>query len=268
MRKLRNMFLATLVMIFILFPGVVWAGSDIQVFLDNRPVAFDPAPVNENGRVMVPMRAIFEALGSEVQWDEKTKSINATKDDIKILLFLGQTAAMVNGETVTLQAPAKLINNRTFVPLRFVAEALGCEVNWDGETKQISITSAAPPQPAAPKIRVARDLGDKIVYYINGKQAAEVKVAPSGDKDTVYYGDNWVLTVTHKYYSSVSGSRIFASYLEEPFTFRCYNASSMDELHFPTDKWRTDPKIRQDQKDAIEFVLDEIEARNKRIRGY
>ena len=244
--------------------------GDIRVTVDGQTLSFDVAPVNENGRVMVPMRAIFEALGAEIQWNGATNTIDATKDSTTILLTLGKQTATVNGKSVSLAAPAKLINGRTFVPLRFVAEALGCEVNWDAETKLISITSAPPPQATTPSIRVAKDEGNRIAYYINGKLVAEVKVAANGVKDNAYYGDDWVITVTQDFFSYTSkpvvgpGQVIF-TYLEKPFSYTCYNGSKGQVL-FPTNEWRTDPKIRQDQKDAMEFVLNEIEARNSRLR--
>lgn len=236
-------------------------GADsIKVILDGQTLSFDVAPVNENGRVMVPMRAIFEALGAEIQWNGNTKTITATKGSTTILLTIGKTTATVNGKSVSLAVPAKLMNERTFVPLRFVAEALGCDVNWAPETKLISITSAPPPQATTPSIRAAKDEGNRIAYYINGKLVAEVDQGPNGVRDTRYSGDGWSIVIK---YGNFAGPLTY-----EPVWYQCYNGSTEGPVYFPTNEWRTDPKIRKDQKDAIEFVLEEIEARNRKIRPY
>jgi hypothetical protein len=237
------------------------AGLDaggIRVTVDGQALFFDVAPVNENGRVMVPMRAIFEALGAEIQWNGATNTVTATKDATAILLTLGKQTATVNGETVSLAAPAKLINERTFVPLRFVAEALGSEVNWDAGTKLVSIASAPTPQATTPSIRIAKDEGNRMAYYINGKLAAEVEVGSNGVRGSVYSGDGWSIAIK---YGNFAGPLTY-----EPVWYQCFNGSTDGPVYFPTNEWRTDPKIRQDQKDAIEFVLEELEERNRKIR--
>jgi competence protein ComEC len=112
-----------------------------QVILDDKTLTFDVPPTIENDRTLVPLRAIFEALGANVQWDGVTQTVTATKDDIEIKLIIGGQAYK-NGAPVTLDVPAKIINDRTMVPLRFVSEAFGCQVAWDGSTQTITITSA------------------------------------------------------------------------------------------------------------------------------
>jgi len=288
MSRIRNRILILLVLISLFLQMFSFGAAaavnpnntdSIKVVLDGQTLSFEVPPVNENGRVMVPMRAIFEALGSEVYWCETTRSIHATKGDITIRLTLDQTDATVNGETVTLQAPAKLINSRTFFPLRFVAEALSCEVYWDGAAKLVTITSEKitseqtapapepePAKPAKPVIRYTKDEGNRIAYYINTDLVAEVAVSENGTKDKYYYGDDWYIYVSHEYFSyKNSFGQLSSSYMVEPFSYFCYNGSS-GQVYFPTDEWRTDPKIRQDQKDAMEFVLDDIEARNTKLR--
>ncbi len=111
-----------------------------QVILDGQAISFDVPPVIESGRTLVPLRAIFEALGSNIQWNGDTQTVTATKDSTEIKLIIGG-AAYKNGQPVTLDVPAKIIESRTMVPLRFVSEALGCQVNWDGATQTITISS-------------------------------------------------------------------------------------------------------------------------------
>jgi alpha-tubulin suppressor-like RCC1 family protein len=116
------------------------AQSQITVTLDGKPIAFDQPPIIENGRTLVPMRAIFEALGATVYWNGDTRTVTATRGDTTIVLTVGSAAALVNGKRTELDVPAKLVNSRTLVPARFVAESLDCKVDWNNDTRTVVIT--------------------------------------------------------------------------------------------------------------------------------
>jgi hypothetical protein len=111
----------------------------ITVIVNGTSVVFDQPPVINNGRTIVPMRAIFEALGVQVNWDGDTQTITATKDTTKIIVKIGNTQATVNGETKTLDVPAQIINNRTMVPVRFISESLGAKVYWAENSQTVTI---------------------------------------------------------------------------------------------------------------------------------
>lgn len=104
-----------------------------------RGLDFDVPPVIFAGRTLIPVRAVTRGLGATVDWDAETQTVTITRDGIKIILNLGSSQVTVNGETVTLDVPAELINNRTFVPIRFISETLGETVEWDPETGDINI---------------------------------------------------------------------------------------------------------------------------------
>ena len=114
--------------------------SVITVKVNGSSIAFDQPPVLENGRTLVPLRAIFEALGANVQWDGNTQTVMATKNGVIISLQIGSTQMYVNENVKTLDVPAKLINSRTLVPVRAISEAFGCTVDWDGNTQTVLIT--------------------------------------------------------------------------------------------------------------------------------
>ncbi|MFS0723387.1 stalk domain-containing protein [Paenibacillus sp. 1P07SE] len=116
--------------------------SEIQVVVDGERLAFQTAPFQQNGYTLVPMRTVFEALGAKVSWEPQTQTIFALKDGISISLSVGVKHAVVNGKTQQLDAPAQLLQGATMVPLRFVAEALGAEVAWDGAERTVRIRSA------------------------------------------------------------------------------------------------------------------------------
>ena len=113
----------------------------IKVVVDNQALEFDVPPVNVNNRVLVPFRAISEALGAVVSWDEVTKVVTAKKLDITIKLTIGDKIAYINNRPTTLDVAPQIINNRTLIPVRFISEAFGAEVGWDGTNQTVNISS-------------------------------------------------------------------------------------------------------------------------------
>ena len=101
----------------------------------------DQQPIIEGDRVLVPLRAIFEALDAEVEWDQETKTVTAQKGENTIQLTIGETAYTVNGEAKEMDVAAQLVNDRTLVPIRVVSESLACEVEWDGEGYIVDVST-------------------------------------------------------------------------------------------------------------------------------
>ena len=98
-----------------------------------------PAQIIDS-RTMVPLRAIFEALGASVEWDDATKTVTSVKGETTVKLTIGQASINVNGEDKALDVPAQIVDSRTLVPVRAIAESFGCEVGWDDPTKTVTIT--------------------------------------------------------------------------------------------------------------------------------
>ncbi|MBI5834373.1 MAG: PQQ-binding-like beta-propeller repeat protein [Armatimonadetes bacterium] len=120
-------------------------GSEIAVKLDGKWLALDPAPVMVGGRVMVPLRGIFEALRAEIKWEAATKVITATRGTTVVMLGVGSRNVSINGQVSALDVPAQLIGGSTYVPLRFVGQALGCAVVWYPDRNDVGLTSPAVP---------------------------------------------------------------------------------------------------------------------------
>ncbi len=117
--------------------------SEIRVVIDGQPLQFtDCQPMEADGRILVPLRGIFERLGASVDWDRSSQTIMATKNGLRVKLSIGQLDAMVNGNNVHMDVAAALVGGTTMVPLRFVSEALGGYVNWDQANHEVSITSS------------------------------------------------------------------------------------------------------------------------------
>ncbi len=125
------------------------AATDISVTVDGRLLTFDQPPLMQDGRVLVPLRGIFEALGAEVKWDAPSRTVSARSEKSQMTLPLGSRTATVDGRAVSLDVPAAVVGGRTVVPLRFVAEALGAQVLWEGAARRVSIASTGgSPAPA------------------------------------------------------------------------------------------------------------------------
>ena len=111
----------------------------IKIYIDNQLQNFAQQPVIESGTTLVPMRVCFEGLGATVDWNNNTQTVTSRRGNIEIKLSIGNRLAYVNGVTQTLSVPGKLVNGYTYIPLRFVGEALGDTVTWDGSTNTIKI---------------------------------------------------------------------------------------------------------------------------------
>lgn len=112
----------------------------ITVSYNNELISFDQKPLIENGRTLVPLRAIFEKLGASIDWNGETQTVVATKDNTTISLTINNTTATKNGETITLDVPAKIISGRTLVPVRFIADCFGVDVQWNGDIQRVILT--------------------------------------------------------------------------------------------------------------------------------
>ena len=137
--KRINLILICVTIIVSTFCFIANAEEDIRVLLNNTELTFDVTPKIIDGRTMVPMRAIFEAMGAKVEWDEETQTVVGTKENKKIILTIDNELAFIDGEAKTLDVPAKVVNGRTLVPVRFIAEALNCNVDWNGDTQTVII---------------------------------------------------------------------------------------------------------------------------------
>ncbi|HPR94669.1 MAG TPA: stalk domain-containing protein [Syntrophomonadaceae bacterium] len=140
----RRIFLL-LILLLILGVPVSTVQAAPAVVLNGQQLSFDVPPVIENGRTLVPLRAIFEAIGATVNWDDATQTVSASKGETSIQLKIGETSAIKNGTKITLDVPAMVIEGRSMVPLRFVVEAFDGVVGFDSEKGIITIHSNQKP---------------------------------------------------------------------------------------------------------------------------
>ncbi len=149
--------MTALVLILALLPAAAFAApaatAEIKVNYNQKAIQFpDQKPVISNKRTLVPIRPIAEGLGFKVEWNEKTRTVTIVKGTNNVSLVVSQKIAKRNGETITLDVPAQILNKRTVVPVRFIAEALDYQVDWEQATQTVKIAdkaTAANPTPAA-----------------------------------------------------------------------------------------------------------------------
>ena len=122
---------------------MTFAATEVTVKVDGKVISSDVAPQIISGRTMVPLRAIFEALGATVAWNDSTRTVTAVKGNDVVNCTIDSYVMLVNGVEKALDVAPMIVNSRTLVPARFVAEAFGCNVAWDGEKRLVTITSKA-----------------------------------------------------------------------------------------------------------------------------
>jgi hypothetical protein len=130
------------------------SAQQIAVNVNGEQVAFHGiGPQQIEGRVLVPVRGVLERLGADVEWVPLTQTVVASNGKLDITLKIGDRHAVVNSREVDLDVPAQVIAGTTFVPLRFLGEALGADVRWNGATQTVMIRTGDERRGAAPDVR-------------------------------------------------------------------------------------------------------------------
>lgn len=124
------------------------AETPIDIVVNGKYIKMDSAPFLENDRTLVPVRFVSEALGSTVSWDQSKGQVAIQERGTDIKINVGSRAATVNGKTVYMDAPARVVNNRAYVPVRFVSEHQGAAVSWNQKACTVIINKAGVTVPA------------------------------------------------------------------------------------------------------------------------
>lgn len=149
----------TMTIVFLLFIFLLPAFA-IDIFVGGEKVPMDvPAQIIE-GRTMLPIAAIGKSLNASSQWDGESRTVSITRGSDNILLQIGNTQALVNGNVTPMDVPAQIVDGRTMVPVSFIAKAFGENVRWDESSRSVDIG----------KYRVTRVIdGDTIEIKYKGK---------------------------------------------------------------------------------------------------
>ncbi|MGI6685670.1 MAG: copper amine oxidase N-terminal domain-containing protein [Bacillota bacterium] len=117
---------------------ILTVGSKIGL-IDDQERVLDAAPFLISGRTLLPLRFVGEAFGVNFAWDKQSKTVTYPSAKGKVALTIGQKKVLIGDESLTLDVEARIVAGRTFVPLRFIGESLGAEVNWHSEAKKVEI---------------------------------------------------------------------------------------------------------------------------------
>ena len=117
----------------------------ITVILDNRELVFNENDgfgipfINEDHRIMIPLRMPLEAIGANVSYDHINGAVTAVKDTISIKVPINENTIYINGEETSIDTKAIIKDNRTYIPIRSVFEAFGYKVEWHGGSRTVII---------------------------------------------------------------------------------------------------------------------------------
>ena len=140
MKKIVSILLA-LVMVLALLPTIALGNNNITVTVGGQPVVFaDQGPVIVDGRTLVPVAGVFQALGFVTQWNPNTRQVTITGGGDTIVLTIGSRNFTTNSVQHTLDVPAQIIGDRTMLPIAIVLRSVGYEVNWNNATRTVAIT--------------------------------------------------------------------------------------------------------------------------------
>ena len=111
------------------------------VRLKDNILGFETPPVIENGSMLVPMRFLFEQMGADVEWNQETQTATATLDNKAVTFSIDNVNARINNKSAKMDVPARLVNGKTMVPLRFLSENMGYDVDWDADSRTAIVNS-------------------------------------------------------------------------------------------------------------------------------
>jgi hypothetical protein len=197
-KKFTALFLALAIAI---LPATAFAATaanmEIKVTYNKKAIVFpDQKPLMINKRTLVPIRPIAESLGFKVDWNKATRTVTITKEKITVSLVVSQKIAKRNGEIITLDVPAQIVNERTVVPVRFIAEALNYKVDWAQATQTVLIADKEivqveqPAEPANLIVKESIEASSFAIAGVVGSYRIKGKVA-AGTKLSVQFDGQW-----------------------------------------------------------------------------
>ncbi len=153
-----------------------YTGPDVSLYLNGAlftPSQGQMPPVIIDGRTLVPVREVFEQLNGKVDWDNESRKAIISMNGNTIILTINSNVALVNDAPTSLDVPAKIINDKTMVPVRFISENCGLLVDWNDETKSVLInipSTEATEQETSISI-VIKQLNSKYEKYFGEKKS-------------------------------------------------------------------------------------------------
>lgn len=130
------------IMLTYVIPGVPsYTEDEVQIYINGHHLPLESQPVIENGTTLVPVRKIFAVLGSEVEWEDETRTVTGEFGDMEIRLVMDSNQVLVNDQVRSMAVAPRIIQDRSYIPVRFIAETFGARVQWMEDERAVYIDS-------------------------------------------------------------------------------------------------------------------------------
>lgn len=197
--KKRTLPVALALAILLVLPNLAEAATPIRLWVEDRFVVSDVNPYIENGRTLVPLRFVSDSLGYNVKWNGKNRTVTVSLDDTRIVYTINSTAVRVTtaGQTNTIHSdvPARIKDNRTFVPIRILSELSANPISWDKDRRVVILATDYMKGPITEEVvnNVGAQLADSINkdagQYFSATYDAktmQIFVTPVGERVEMY----------------------------------------------------------------------------------
>lgn len=272
--------LFTLLITIVIFAIPVSANEEISVLLNGEVLDFDVQPQIINGRTMVPMRKIFEALGATVEWENETQLIRAKKQGKIVVMQINSPLISVDGYDVTLDVPPQLIGGRTLVPVRAVAESFDIHVLWDEIYNNVVLSTYIPFETSIQTfdylcswlIEHGEVFGEYayVGWEIADGVEAEIRCYPESGNIAFYLNSNKIdgISTAINLWPTYDRNDVYAQYISGSKTCRIYGEINM-AMHtdnYPLaykeckpGEFDTEYNLLEDARQRINLLLHEVD---------
>ena len=258
---MRRIVFSIFVAIMVTLAGVTWTvngATTISVTVDEKTVNFPDAKpfIDNNGRTLIPVRFVTEDLGAKVEWNEKNKVVYIRKDAVNISVRINETDIVVNNRKITMDTKAIIKDDRTYVPIRYVAESLGATVGWNANTNSVIITTGTNTDKSYVEdfYKINPDMPQELYTYEYKKR----------DFDGFYETNKWLVD---KYGISqvTKWMNTAKDYMETSYTvdYRSFEKQKyIDSLKWyfmPQTNWYGGDGVKRTVSDYLKYLADMIE---------
>ena len=218
-----------------------------------------------NERTLLPVRAVVEEMGGTVSWEAETKTATLNYSEDKIDLVIDSKTAYLNNEPNELDTAPAIINDRTMLPIRFIAESFKFDVKWDGDTQNITITKSEAPD----AVSSATAIVEEPVATEEPQATAEPDTTPSEGNTLVAYfsraGENYSVGTVER-----GNTALLADYISE--NIDCDVFEIIPEVPYPTEYKKTTERASEEKnsgaRPAFKGEIEDFEKYDTVYIGY
>lgn len=183
----------------------------VSIVLNGQRLSLDPAPVIIAGRTLVPLRGVFQAMGATVDWNEADRTVTVRRGGRYVEIEVDRKLACLNEACTSaaiMDVPATILDNRTYVPVRFISTALGVQVVWDDGARTVYIDTAQAPPPQVSPVRL-----EGVTWGMTISRPVSLRASGMPGEQVFFY---LVDPATRKGITIAAGTDVSASYTYTP----------------------------------------------------